>query len=550
MSHLNRSRRCGVSLLQPLSLLMILAGVGLLVFYLLNFAQSEDRLANGITIAGVPVSGLRQNEAIAAIEQAYAQPVTLIYPGNPPFQIIPATLGFRLNTPSMLAEAVASSERGGGFWERFANYMLGITDTSTRSIPLVADYQRSVLEAELRRIAQTYDRAGGQAAYDVATLTVASGNTGVQLNIEGALALIDDALRRPNNRLVELPVSGGLAAQANIKTLESLIIAYLDSRGFVYDGQTSVASIYIQDLRTGQEVNILGDVAFTAASTIKFPILIDYFRVLDGEPSQDDASLMANSLLCSNNSSSNRIMEVIIGRGDLFRGIASVTSTAQYLGAKNTFLTAPFITGEANQRLGSIAAPRTSPNPNYNTQPDPFNQTTAEDLGSLFGLVYDCAKYNGGLMAAYPNGEFNQTECRRMLELMSGLKLQRLLEGGVPAGTRISYKNGWVGEVTGVAGVVFPPNGRDYVISVFIWEDTGARGFQDYVRLWPIIEDISRAAWNYFSPESALLDARRDLPPSAQECFRRDASGNIIYEYLPPYGQINLDDIDGWRSGS
>jgi len=549
MSRFNRSTRRSISLLQPLSLLMIFGGVGLLAFYLVNFTQTEDRLATGITIAGVSVGGLPQNEAIAAIEQAYAQPVTLIYPDQSPFQIIPSTLGFRLNIPSMLAEAVASGERGGGFWERFANYMLGLSDTTVRSIPLIADYQRSVLEAELKRIAQTYDRSGGQAAYDVATLTVASGDVGVQLNQESALTLIDEALRRPNDRLVELPVTGGSFAQPNIQTLQALIIAYLDSRGFIYDGQTSVASVYIQDLRTGQEINILSDVAFTAASTIKFPILIDYFRILDGEPSQDDASLMANSLLCSNNSSSNRIMEVIIGRGDLFRGIASVTETAQYLGAKNTYLSAPFITGEANQQLGSIAAPPTSPNPNYNTQPDPFNQTTAEDLGSLFGLVYDCAKYNGGLMSAYPNGEFNQIECRRMLELMSGLKLQRLLEGGTPPNTRIAYKNGWVGEVTGVAGVVFPPNGRDYVISIFIWEDTGARGFQDYVRLWPIIEDISRATWNYFSPETALLDPRQDLPPSAQECFQRDASGNIIYEYLPPYGQINLDDIDAWRSG-
>lgn len=92
MSRFNRSRRRSVSLLQPLSLLMILGGVGLLVFYLINFAQSEDRLASGITIAGVPVGGLRQNEAVAAIEQAYAQPVTLIYPDHAPFQIVPATL--------------------------------------------------------------------------------------------------------------------------------------------------------------------------------------------------------------------------------------------------------------------------------------------------------------------------------------------------------------------------------------------------------------------------------------------------------------------------
>ena len=31
-----------------------------------------------------------------------------------------------------------------------------------------------------------------------------------------------------------------------------------------------------------------------------------------------------------------------------------------------------------------------SPNPNFNTSPDPYNQTTAEDLGTLFFFCYFC----------------------------------------------------------------------------------------------------------------------------------------------------------------
>lgn len=541
-----RSRRLPILLL--FGLLCLLTALGWFVSELVSFTQRESLLPSGLTIAGVPVGNLRLSEANARVEQAYAGPVTLYYRDHP-ININPDTLGFRLNLPTMLAEATASAEREGGFWQRFADYLLG-RDTEERiNIELLADYQQSALRAQLEQIARVFDQPSENAGYDLQTFTAYAGETGYELDIERALPLVNSALRSATQRFVDLPITGGKFAEPTLDTLRELIISYLDAKGFIYDGQSSVASVFIMDLKTGEEISILSDVAFTAASTIKVPILIDYFKVLEGEVSQDNAWLMANSLLCSANSTSNLIMSDIIGRGDLFRGIADVTQTAQRLGAKNTFITAPFIDGSPNQVLGSIATPRTTPNPNYNTKPDPFNQTTAEDLGTLFSMIYDCAYYNSGLLTAYPNGEFTPRECRQMLELMSGLELKRLLEGGVPEGTRISYKNGWVGEVTGVSGIVFPPNGRDYVISVFLWEDTGARGFQDYIRLWPLIEDISRATWNHFVPEQALLTPRTDLPATAQECFRIDANGNRVGVYLPPYGQVNLDNINGWRSG-
>ncbi len=119
------------------------------------------------------------------------------------------------------------------------------------------------------------------------------------------------------------------------------------------------------------------------------------------------------------------------------------------------------------------------------------DQTTAEDMGTLFSMIYDCANYGSGLMTAYPNGEYTQTECKQMLELMSANDLLRLLQGGIPKGVRIAHKNGWVSDMTGDAGIVFPPNGRDYAIAVYLWQKTD---FQDFTKLWPMIEDISRAA--------------------------------------------------------
>lgn len=545
---LGQHRRRQSPLLLLISIIMVLAGVGLFIFELTDFTQGENRLPAGLSVAGVNVGGQLQNRAQAAVEQAYTDPVTLYYRENP-IILNPDTVGFRMSSNAMIADAMTSGEAGGGFWRRFANYLFGQDQIAIEDIPLRADYQTTALRAFLEDIALRYDRPGGRAGYDPSTLMTFPGEQGYILDIDEAMTLIDAALRRPTDRIVQLPVGAGEFSQPSLNTLEQLIISYLDTQGFVYDGLSSVASVYIQDLTTGDELHINSDVAFTAASTTKVGILIDYYRILDHEPTQDDAWLMANSLLCSQNSTSNLIMSNILGGGDQFEGIASVTNTLQTVGATNSYITAPFVDGSAGQVFGSIEAPDTNPNPNFDTGADIYNQTTAEDLGTLFTMLYDCANYESGLMVAYPN-DFTARECRQMLELMSANDLERLLQGGIPPNVRISHKNGWFGESTGNAGIVFPPNGRDYVIAVFLWEDTGARGFQDYVRLWPLVEDISRAAWNYFVPEQVLRSRRTDLPNTAAECAPVDSSGAKTHNYLPPYGQVDLNNINGWRDGS
>ncbi len=535
-----RRRRRRLPFIPIISSLMLTAALSLFVIELIRFSQQQERLPADTFVAGIPVGGLSPGEARANWERAYAEPITLWY-SDSPIVLDPATIGFRMDSDIMAAQALAAGDVQAGFWTRFFNHLTNRQIMQEVDVPLLADYQGNLLEQFLRDIAARYDRAPGEIAYDLQTLTFRPGTEGAQLDVQTATMMIAAALRSPDNRSVELPIGSAGPGSARIDTLRDLIIAYLDSQGFIYDGQTTVASVFIMDLRTGEEVNLLGNVAVSAASIAKVAILIDYFRHLDFAATPDEAWLMANSLLCSNNASSNLLMDIIgersAGNRDTFVGLSDVVQNLQYLGIDNTYLTAPFDLGIEGQELGSIPAPETAPNPNFNTGADPYNQTTTEDLGTLFSMIYDCANYGSGLMAAYPNGEFTQTECRQMLELMSANDLLRLLQGGIPEGTRISHKNGWVSNTHGDAGIVFPPNGRDYVIAVFLWENTE---FLDYTRAWPLIEGISRAAWNYFSPEAPLLSPRTDLPTDAQAC-----EGN----YLPPGPEsTDLNNINGWRS--
>jgi hypothetical protein len=532
LSGLGGRRRRRLPILPLLSIGIIMVSLGLFIFELVAFSQQQNRLANGVSIAGISVGGRPLTEAAVDVQTAYARPVVLYY-NDSPILLEPSTVGFRLNEDTMLAQAGAVGDNQLGFWTRFLNHLTRQqAEESLVDVPLSAAYQRNLLDQFLLDVAARYDQPSGEPGYDVQTLTTYAGTAGYTLDTSRAVNMVDAALYDANNRTVVLPIGGQEESRPNITTLRDLIIAYLDSQGFVYDGPTTVASIFIMDLETGEEVNLLGDVAFSAASTIKVPILIDYFRDLTFAPTTDEAWLMANSLLCSNNYSSNLIMQ-IIGNNDILAGLADVNQTAAYLGARNTYIAAPLVFANDQQPL-SIPIPETSPNPNFNTNPDFFNQTTTEDLGTLFSMIYDCAYYGSGLMAAYPNGEFTQNECRQMLNLMSSNDLLRLLQGGLPSAAVISHKNGWLENVHGDAGIVFPPNGRNYVIAVFVWENTD---FFSFERAWPLIEGISRAAWNYFSPDEALLSPRLDLPETAQEC-----EGN----FLPASAEdVDLNTIGG-----
>ena len=75
----------------------------------------------------------------------------------------------------------------------------------------------------------------------------------------------------PENRRVVLPLASSDAARQNMNTLRDAILELMRSRGFVYNGADTIASVYIMDLASrGRRENSLGCAARRGRARSKF----------------------------------------------------------------------------------------------------------------------------------------------------------------------------------------------------------------------------------------------------------------------------------------
>ncbi len=97
-------------------------------------------------------------------------------------------------------------------------------------------------------------------------------------------------------------------------------------------------------LNQGQDISMPPDVSFTAASTIKIPVLVSYF-IQHGKGPVDDATsaIIENMIHQSSNPSTDDLMAQL----DPDRGPLIVTEDMQKLGLKDTFIAGFFQIGRA-----------------------------------------------------------------------------------------------------------------------------------------------------------------------------------------------------------
>jgi beta-lactamase class A len=520
---LNASRRgTRLPILPILSAFMVLGAMIVFALELARFAQTRDRLPTDITVAGVPVTGLRSSEAVSTWENVYSQPIMIDYQGSP-ILLNPADIGFRTNSELMMADLTSKVAGTNNYWMDFWNY-LWRRPTNPVDVPLIADYQEAKLRNFLQDVAARYEQRASGARFDVKGLTFDAGSNGERIDVEASIQVINDALRRPTNREVKLVMQGEGAKAADMSTLKQAILDYFTAKGFLPDGQTTLGSVVVIDLQSGHEININPDIAYGAFSTIKIPIMLNIFRKLTFAPDRDTKWLMGASILCSSNSASNYLMQLSgagnNARDQLANGLSQVTNTVEVLGAKNTFISAPLYVGAKDYEF-SVPAPTTAPNPQFNAKPDPYSQTTAEDMAALLHEIYDCSEYGSGLIAAFPDN-YTQSECKEMIELLSGNLIGRMIELGVPPGTRVAHKNGW-GPVNGGynssdAGIVYTPGGN-YILSMYMWEELKSGQEIGSLLPWEVMEGISRIVYNYFNPDNPLLQSRvPENPNGAIDC--------------------------------
>jgi beta-lactamase class A len=489
--------RGSVSFLRWGSLLLVLLAVVVTTLQLVRFSRLWVNFPYNMSIANVPVGQLSRQSAAERLLTVYSLPIELYY-NDALIDLSPTAIGFTLDTDSMLAAADQERTRL-SFWVAYWNYLWD-RPVSPINIPLRASYSEDRLRDYLKtEIASRYDQPATQAIPVVGTTNFQAGSPGSELDIDRAVPMIETALLSLSQRSVVLPIQKTSPSHPTFQNLEVLLRQTIDLSGF--DG---IIGLYVQDMGTGQTISFIlnqdqpvstpPEVAFTASSTIKIPIMISIFRRigddLDAETTKNLEDMIARSI----NTASDWLMQNKIDRA---QGPLLVTEDMQTLGLNNTFLGGYFYAGAPLLQAFSTPANQRS---DISTEPDPYSQTTPSEMGQLLSDIYQCAKMDGGaLIAAFP-GEITQTECQSMINYLIQDRIALLIQAGVPDGTNVAHKHGWVTDLYGVihdmsdAAIVFTPGG-DYVFTVYMYHPVQI--VFDPANL--LVTDLSRAIYNYYN---------------------------------------------------
>jgi uncharacterized protein YraI/beta-lactamase class A len=317
------------------------------------------------------------------------------------------------------------------------------------------------------------------------------------------------------------PVAAGRLAG----TLGMAMHEYLLAQGFAPTGDR-IASVFLLDLRTGDTFTLNGDVAYSGMSLTKIPILVTYFLVRDGPLSRDEAFLVADMMMCSENLTTNELL-ALIGGGDGLRGAGRVTATMQQLGLSGTFIMRPYTVreGEPVLEVGTI----TTGADQARTRPDPTNQIVPADLGWLLAGIYQCAQGEGGLLVEHFPDALTAHECRQMLTALDANAVGVFLEAGVPPGARVLHKHGWIGDSHGDAGLVIGAEGA-YVLVMALY----GRDWLEFDLSAPVIGELSRLAWNALNPSAPLEAVASRVVPAECDPWGDPVMAALLAPSLPP----------------
>jgi beta-lactamase class A len=478
-------------------LVFLIAAVILLIIQLINYSRLRTNYPDGMTIAGVSVGGVDPQTASQRLIQVYKNTPVEIRLGDQIVHMEPSVAGYELNLDSMLA--AADYERtGGAFWLGFWDYLWNRQSTPAE-IPLVDKLNQEQLKAYLQtEIASRYDQPATSAQPVAGSTQFQPGQPGHALDVARAAVLIEDALRSPSNRIVSIPFSNVKPSRPTQDNLKTQIQQIIDLAGF--DG---IVGFYLKDLQTGEVLHfayqngtwvpVNPDVAFSAASTIKIPIMISTYKNYGPKLDEQTRNLMKDMITKSDNPES----DILMSKLDQYRGPLIVTDTLRQLGIDNTFIAGYF--KEGSYLLEKIITPANS-RTDITTNPDAYNQVTPSDIGTLLEDLYQCSKTGGGaLVAAYP-AKIDQAACQEMIDLLKQDKIGVLIEAGIPDGTPLAHKHGWISGPSGIiqnisdAGIVYTPGG-DYILAIYVYHPVQA--------IWEpvseMIAKIAEAVYNYYN---------------------------------------------------
>jgi beta-lactamase class A len=238
---------------------------------------------------------------------------------------------------------------------------------------------------------------------------------------------------------------------------------------------------FFVDLDTGNYLDWEGYTTFSAASTIKFPVLVAFFQDVDAKKISLDEKLTLTKDVVGSGSGVMQYQKL----GTQFTTLETATKMIAISDNTATNMIIKRLGGmeKLNQRFRDWGLTVTTIR---NPLPDlaGTNTTSPKDLASLMAMV--------------DRGELMSLRSRdRLLGIMRQTVTNTLLPRGLGKGATIAHKTGDIGSLVGDIGLIDMPSGKRYIAMVMVKRRHNDPNAQELIR------QISRITYQYFSQKEA-----------------------------------------------
>ncbi len=481
---------------QWLIVTFLITGVLFLLYQLYQYSTARANFPEGLEIASVEVSGLTRNEAEQLLTERYLLASVILYHRDVPIEIQPTQAEFTLDFAEMMSNA-EDERREQDFWAGFWGYLWN-RPIDVDPVPIAFSLNQEALRTTIGIVAQEFDSPAEPPKPNSANMTFEYGRRGIETNIDASIADVGAALLRPRDRVAHLVLEVTESENPEIALLNSLLTNSVQE---FESSSNGVASLFVVELDSGREVVYKPDVPMSGMDVLRVPLLVEAVRVLGEDIPFEQQTLLRQTATGIDPASSNQLLHILAGEKAPLAGSRIFNAAMQNLGLKNTFISCPF---DPETEVGCERL-QTEANLNNAGQvtPDVFRQTTAEDMGLLLTMLYDCAEADGGALRVVYRDDLSQAQCRYILDLLAENNIDSLIEEGVPSDMRVAHRHGWQTDTYGDAGIVYTPNG-DYVMVQFMHKP----GWLAWEISSPLMADLSLATYNYFNFDEPYVSQR------------------------------------------
>ena len=252
----------------------------------------------------------------------------------------------------------------------------------------------------------------------------------------------------------------------------------------------SAVGVYYRDLTTGDSVTVGARTRFHAASTMKIPVMIQLFRDRDaGLLTLDDSITVTNTFRSIVDSSLYQLDPADDSDSSLYKRVGQrvpIRSLIELMETVSSNLATNLLIARIDARRANATAHRLGADSivvlrgvedGKAYRAGRNNTTTARDLGILLGAVAQ-------------NRAASPESCREMLAILARQHFNEGIPAGLPPGTPVFHKTGWISQVVyHDAALVEPAGHGSYVLIVL------TAGVQKDDDAYALVRDVSRLVY-------------------------------------------------------